>query len=170
MEVEVKVKVGKVRAFLYRLAERFRIRVYSRITSKAGDEILRHISRKAPRSRVPKRLHLADSFFKQVRARDKVVITTRVPYASYVEYGTRPSPGRYVPYICRTGEPPTRSPWSNPNVPGRRYTRRVAHRKDYGQHPGVAPRYFVRRSVEQAQNRIREIARLEITNAIRGRA
>ena len=50
-------------------------------------------------------------------------VVPTVDYAPYLEYGTRPSPGRYVPAMGKR--------LVNPALPG------------FGMHPGISPRPFV---------------------------
>jgi len=167
MYVDYEVKVDKLKRYLSALDKRLRFRTFRKIVGKTATEVIKDIKKKAPRSKIPKTLHLADSFSPRFYGYSKVRIVTPVPYASYIEEGTRPSPGRYVPYICRTGLAPQTARGTSPNIPGRRLTSRVAHRKDFGTHPGVPAFRFVSRSIDQVSDRLPEIAARIIQEALR---
>ena len=68
---------------------------------------------------------------------NSVSITPTVPYAIYVNEGTRPSPGRYVPAIGKR--------LVNPTLPS------------FGMHPGVMGQHFVERAGDASQARITEL-------------
>ena len=72
------------------------------------------------------------------------VITSDCEYASYVEEGIGPSPGRYVPVIERRLVKPSKR---NPNI---------------GTHPGFPGRWFVRKSAQQLKVEAQEIFNREV--------
>lgn len=63
---------------------------------------------------------LQDSFYDE-RSERSVRFYFDAPYARYVDQGTRPSPGRYVPALGK----------------------RLVNARRMGMHPGVRPRHFV---------------------------
>jgi len=60
-----------------------------------------------------------------------------VPYAGFVEFGTRPSPGRYVPAIGKR--------LVNPALP------------HFGMHPGIRATHFVERTALAAEPQVAEV-------------
>lgn len=68
---------------------------------------------------------------------NSVSVMPTVPYAIYVNEGTRPSPGRYVPTIGKR--------LVNPALPS------------FGMHPGIRGQHFVERAGDASQARIAEL-------------
>jgi len=68
---------------------------------------------------------------------DRVTVGPQVPYAGFVEFGTRPSPGRYVPAIGKR--------LVNPALP------------HFGMHPGIRATHFVERTALAAEPQLAEV-------------
>jgi hypothetical protein len=72
----------------------------------------------------------------QVDLRSKIQVGTRLPYARYIDQGTKSSPGRYVPFLGR---------------------RLVVNRPGFGLHPGVRGRNFLRDTKREMDGKSRDM-------------
>ena len=88
-------------------------------------------------TRAPTRTGALKSSIKAVVEETKAIVGPTVSYAPYVEYGTRPSPGRYVPSIAKR--------LVNPSLP------------HFGMHPGIRPTHFVEEAALASEPRIEAI-------------
>ena len=70
----------------------------------------------------------------------RVSVGPTVPYAPFLEHGTRPSPGRYVPAIGKK--------LVNPQLP------------HFGMHPGIRATHFVDRTASDAMLQLQVFSRI----------
>ena len=129
------VNVEGVVSWIARLEYMSRIYLPNKVLNKGAEEILKCVKRYCPRGatgQLYNSLHI-DTI------PDARVVTSHLPYARYVEEGTNPSPGRYVPDI------------------GKRLVKPSVRNPTIGWHPGQKAQWFFLRGTDDAWPEVQRI-------------
>jgi len=124
--LEIECRTGKVKSSFAKGVVRLRDKVQLFLDKVAT------LAKEYMREEAPCRTgRLRDSITIFTPSETERVVRPTAEHAVYVHFGTKPSPGRYVPAI------------------GRRLVRGRAGKGKIGTHPGIKPNPFVRRAYER---------------------